>query len=123
MSATAFSGTEPPLDVGTGRFSSVARSRRAFSDSDTVIGTWRSDSENFALFCSMSPSVAMRIVWLSAAVVTPRSAARSKRGLMVISGWASWLPTRGARRPGTVSISLAILLATAVSCSGSSPPR
>ncbi len=44
----------------------------------------------------------MRIVWLSAAVVTPRSAARSKRGVMVISGWASWLPTRGARRPGTV---------------------
>ena len=82
MSATAFSGTEPPLEVGTGRFSSVARSRRAFSDSDTLIGTWRSDSENLALFCSISPSVAMRIVWLSAAVVTPRSAARSNRGLI-----------------------------------------
>ena len=77
-------------------------SRRAFSDSETWIGTWRSDSENFALFCSISPRVAMRIVWLSAAVVTPRSAARSNRGLMVISGCARLLPTRGARRPGTV---------------------
>ena len=123
MSATAFNGTEPPLEVGTGKFSSVWISRRAFSDSDTWIGTWRSDSENLALFCSISPRVAMRIVWLSAAVVTPRSAARSKCGLMVISGCASWLPTRGARRPGTVSISLAMWLATAVSCTGSSPPR
>ena len=86
ISATDFSGTEPPLEVGTGRFSSVARSRRRFSDSDTVIGTWRSASENLALFCSMSPRVAMRIVWLSAAVVTPRSAARSKRGLMTDLG-------------------------------------
>ena len=53
-----------------------------------MIGIWRSERENFALFCSMSPIVAIRIVWLSAAVVTPRSAARSKRGLMVISGCA-----------------------------------
>ena len=66
ISATDLSGTEPPLDVGTGRFSSVDRSRRSVSDSETWIGTWRSESENLALFCSMSPSVAIRIVWLSA---------------------------------------------------------
>ena len=60
MSATAFKGTEWPFEVGTGRFFSVSISRREFSDSETVIGTWRSDSENFALFCSISPSVAMR---------------------------------------------------------------
>ena len=95
-SATAFSGTEPPFEVSTGRFSMIERSRRESSDSDTVIGIWRSDSENFALFCSMSPSVAMRIVWLSAAVVTPRSAARSKRGVIVISGCGMSPPTRGA---------------------------
>jgi hypothetical protein len=34
----------------------------------------------------MSPIVAMRIVWLSAAVVTPSCAARSKCGLIEISG-------------------------------------
>ena len=62
MSATAFSGTDLPSDVGTGKFSSVEISRRAFSDSETWIGTWRSDSENFALFCSISPRVAMRTV-------------------------------------------------------------
>ena len=61
ISATAFRGTEPPLDVGTGRFLSVSISRLEFSESDTVIGTWRSDRENFALFCSMSPSVAILI--------------------------------------------------------------
>src|SRR6476646_12233536 len=49
MSATAFYGTEPPEEVGTGKFSSVEMSRRAFSDSETVIGTWRSASEHFAL--------------------------------------------------------------------------
>src|SRR6059058_3503329 len=49
----------------------------------------------------------MRIVWLSAEVVTPRSAARSKRGLMVISGCARLLPTRGATSPGMVAISVA----------------
>src|SRR6059058_2865742 len=54
----------------------------------------------------------MRIVWLSAEVVTPRSAARSKRGLMVISGCARLLPTRGATSPGMVAISLAIWFAT-----------
>ena len=114
ISATDFRGTEPPDDVGTGRFSKVWMSRRAFSESDTVIGTCRSDSENLALFCSMSPSVAIRIVWLNAAVVTPRSAARSNRGLMVISGCARLLPTRGARSPGTVAISLTSWLATLV---------
>ena len=42
----AFKGTEPPDEVGTGRFSSVSISRREFSDSDTWIGTCRSESEN-----------------------------------------------------------------------------
>ena len=45
----------PPRVVGTGRFSSVPRSRRADSGSITRIGTCRSDSENFALFWSISP--------------------------------------------------------------------
>jgi hypothetical protein len=61
-----------------------------------------------ALFWSMSPSVAMRIVWLSAAVVTPRSAARSKRGLIVISGRMSSPTTRGADELGRSDISSAI---------------
>ena len=111
ISATDFSGTEPPLEVGTGKFSIVARSRRAFSGKRHAIGTWRSDSENLALFWSMSPIVAMRIVWLSAAVVTPRSAARSRRGLMMISGRSRSPPTRGARSSGSFCISSASLLA------------
>src|SRR3546814_13617778 len=86
MSATTFSGTEPPLTVGTGMFWIVARSRRLFSATATRIGICRSDRENLALFWSMSPMVATRIVWLSAAVVTPGLAARSNRGLMTISG-------------------------------------
>jgi len=39
MLATAFKGTEPPDEVGTGRFSSVCMSRRESSDNDTWIGT------------------------------------------------------------------------------------
>ena len=35
------SGTEPPPVVGTGKFSSVWMSRRAFSESETWIGTWK----------------------------------------------------------------------------------
>ena len=61
-------------------------SRRAVSGSLTRIGTWRSDSENLALFWSISPCVAMRIAWLSAVVVTPSCAARSSRGVTMISG-------------------------------------
>ena len=72
-----------------------------------MIGTWRSASENLALFWSMSPIVAMRIVWLSAWVVTPRSAARSLRGVMMISGRMSSPCTRGATSSGTDSISVA----------------
>ncbi len=48
MSATALSGTAPPELVGTGRFSSVDRSRRALSIRLTRIGICRSVSENFA---------------------------------------------------------------------------
>ena len=92
----------PPDAVGTGRFLIVEMSDRLFSSSATRIGIWRSDSENLAAFWSMSPSVAMRIVSLSAAVVTPRSAARSSRGRIVISGLGSASSTRGARRPGSV---------------------
>ena len=51
MSATAFSGTAPPPAVGTGRFSSVARSRRGSRCRLTRIGICRSDRENLALFC------------------------------------------------------------------------
>ena len=95
----------------------------AGASSDAKSRTWRSASENFALFWAMSPSVAMRIVWLSAVVVTPRSAARSKRGLMTISG-RTWSPTtRGATSSLTVAISSAIWLATACSFTGSGLPR
>ncbi len=38
--------------------------RRASSSRLTRIGTCRSLSENFAAFCGMSPSVAIRTVWL-----------------------------------------------------------
>ena len=69
--ATALSGTAPPVVVGTGRFSSVVRSRRVSSIRLTRMGTCRSESENFALFCSMSPNVAMRIVSLMLETVTP----------------------------------------------------
>ena len=48
MSATAFSGTGVPDAVGTGRFSSVPRSRRALSTRLTRIGICRSDRENLA---------------------------------------------------------------------------
>ena len=86
MSATTFSGTDPPVAVGTGRLATVLSVLRLFSASITRIGIWRSDSENLATFWSMSPSVAIRIVLESAAVVTPRSAASPKRGLITISG-------------------------------------
>ena len=43
ISATTFSGTEPPLVVGTGMFSIVERLRREPSLSATRIGTCRSD--------------------------------------------------------------------------------
>ena len=92
----------------------MARSRRAFSEMDTVIGTWRSASENLALFCAMSPRVAIRTVCYSAAEVTPRSAARSKRGLMMISGRTRSPATRGARNSFRPCISSAILLAVGV---------
>ena len=49
MSATTFSGTEPPVVVGTGMFSIVERLRRALSLSTTRIGTCRSLSEKRAL--------------------------------------------------------------------------
>ena len=65
----------------------------------------------------------MRIVWLRAEVVTPRSAARSNRGLITISGVARSPATRGARSSGNPSISVAILFAAAISFTGSSPPR
>ena len=42
--------TVNPREVGTGRFSIVARLRRESSDSSTRIGIWRSESENFAAF-------------------------------------------------------------------------
>ena len=82
ISAMTLSGTEPPLAVGTGRFSIVDRLRREPSVRATRIGTCRSDSEKRALFWSISPWVATRIAWLSAAVVTPMSAIRSSRGVI-----------------------------------------
>jgi hypothetical protein len=53
---------------------------RALSGMRTRIGTCRSDSENLAAFWSISPMVAMRMAWLSVEVLTPRLAARSRRG-------------------------------------------
>jgi hypothetical protein len=82
-----------------------------------VIGTL-SESENLALF-AISPSVAMRTVWLSAEVVTPRSAARSNRGLMVISGGPD---RRHARRAQLGSLHFVGDLVTD-SEHRSSPPR
>ena len=112
----------PPLAVGTGRFSSVDRSRRSFSESETWIGTWRSESENFALFCSMSPSVAIRIVWLNAAVVTPRFAARSKSRLD--RDFGRWRVTHNPRRAKAGSSpSVSDRYAAWFSFTGSSPPR
>ena len=58
MSATRDKGTVPPLAVCTGRFSIVESSERASGDSFTRIGICRSESENFAAFCSISPKVA-----------------------------------------------------------------
>ena len=83
MSATDFSGTEPPLD---GRHRQVldrrqvARAhsptaRRGSAPGGRTARSWRCSGR-------CRPCVAMRIVWLSAAVVTPRSAARSSRGLI-----------------------------------------
>ena len=46
----------------------MVRLSREVSGSLTRIGIWRSDSENLAALWSISPSVAMRMVWLSAAV-------------------------------------------------------
>jgi hypothetical protein len=82
--------------VGTGRFLIVDKSRRASSDNRTRIGTCRSDSENFAAFWLISPIVAIRIVWLSAVVVTPSEAASSSRGLISTSGRRMSPATRGA---------------------------
>ena len=101
----------------------VDRSRRLSSDSDTRIGIWRSDSENLATFWSISPIVAMRIDWLSAAVVTPMLAARSMRGLMMISGRCMSPWTRGSRNSLSPAISLTNWLAVFSSNAGSSDPN
>ena len=121
ISATTRNGTVKPPDVGTGRFWMVARLCRLFSSSATRIGIWRSDSENLATFWSMSPRVAMRIVWLSAWVVTPSSAARSKRGLIVISGRGRSPSIRGERRLGSFFMPSTMASEAAASLAGSSP--
>ena len=94
--ATRDSGTVPPEAVGTGRFSIVAMCERESGGSLTRIGTCRSDSENLALFWSISPWVAMRITWLSACVVTPSCPARSRLGVTISSGRRMSALIRGA---------------------------
>ena len=69
------------------------------------MGICRSCSENFAAFCGRSPSVAMRMVWLMLATVTPNCAARSSRGWITISGRCMSPLMRGSRSCGRVRIS------------------
>ena len=121
MSATRLSGTDPPLASGTGRFSMVLKSLRASLERRTAIGIWRSDSEKRAAFCSISPSVAIRIVCDSAAVVTPSSAAISARGVMMISGRLRSALMRGATSDFSPFISSTSLRAVASSFTGSEP--
>ena len=123
MSATAFSGTVPPLAVGTGRFSSVAKSRRAPSTMLTRIGIWRLLSENLAAFCGMSPMVAMRIVWPMLATETPSSAARSSRGRTTIAGRCRSPSMRGSRSSSSPRISATARSAAFCSAAGSEPVR
>ena len=111
MSATALSGTLAPLAVGTGRFSSVARSLRLLSRRLTRIGTWRSDSENLALYWSRSPRVAMRIVSLMLSTVTPSWDARSRCGRTRISGLGRSLSMRELRSTDMPPISSTTLWA------------
>ena len=121
ISATRDSGTLPPVMVWTGRFSIVVRSSRDCVGSFTRMGIWRSDRENLAAFCSISPSVAMRIVWLMAAVVTPSSAARSGRGVMISSGRLMSALMRGAIRESMPFICSTSVAAVSSSSSGLDP--
>ncbi len=121
MSATRDSGTEPPVANGTGRLRMVSRFWRDSFASITRIGIWRSDSENFALFWSMSPSVAIRIVWLSATVDTPSCDAKSVRGVIINSGRCKSAEMRGARNSGSVFICSTSVAAVWSSFLGSEP--
>ena len=123
ISATDFSGTDPPLD---GRHGQVLDRRQVAA---RILGDRHGD-RHLAVgqreFGAVLVDVAHRRDADRLAerrVVTPRSAARSNRGLMMISGRTRSPPTRGARSSGKRLHLVDILLATREQLPGSSPPR
>ena len=89
ISATAASGTVPPLALGTRSRVSRSWSDRFSSARRTRIGTWRSGRLSLARRCRKSPLVAMRAASAMSAVDTPRSAARRASGTITSSGRSS----------------------------------